>query len=314
MSEPGSGQIVSSHLLKLVLGVVFLTALAMLACSGSDGGSVSTPTAPPGMFSTLPTSEPPVLGDQPPTVELNTPEPTLTPQPTPTPNPTYTPVPTPTPLPTGTPTPNPTTATPEPTATPQPTHTPQPTYTPVPLPTSTPYPTATPNPAATADENNGGSSTAGNRALHKAVDNCNLELVKILIAAGANVNSRDEWPNEDMPLHKAIVNCSSESSEMVQFLVDSGADVNARSDWPVENPPLHLAIFESDIVVAKILTILAGADVAAPGGWPAKTRRSIVVREGNTEMAQLLIDSGADINAIGDWPEEYTPLSYRGPG
>ena len=103
MSEPGSGQIVSSHLLKLVLGVVSLIALAMLACSGSDGGSESTPAAPPGMFSTLPTSEPPVLGDQPPTVELNTPEPTLTPQPTPTPNPTYTPVPTPTQLPTGTP-------------------------------------------------------------------------------------------------------------------------------------------------------------------------------------------------------------------
>ena len=37
MSEPGSGQIVSSHLLKLVLGVLSLTALAMLACSGSDG-------------------------------------------------------------------------------------------------------------------------------------------------------------------------------------------------------------------------------------------------------------------------------------
>ena len=77
MSEPSSGQIVSSHLLKLVLGVVSLTALAMLACNGSDGGSVSSPAAPPGMFSTLPTSEPPVLGDQPPTVELNTPEPNL---------------------------------------------------------------------------------------------------------------------------------------------------------------------------------------------------------------------------------------------
>ena len=119
MSEPSSGQIVSSHLLKLVLGVVFLTALAMLACSGSDEGSVSSPAAPPGMFSTLPTSEPPVLGGQPPTAELNTPEPTLTPQPTPTPNPTYTPVPPPTPLPTGAPTPNPTaTPTPEPTAAP----------------------------------------------------------------------------------------------------------------------------------------------------------------------------------------------------
>ena len=97
MSEPGSGQMISGHLLKLVLGVVSLFALAMLACNDSGDESVSSPEAPPGMFSTLPTSEPPVLGDQPPTVELNTPEPTLTPQPTPTPNPTYTPVPTPTP-------------------------------------------------------------------------------------------------------------------------------------------------------------------------------------------------------------------------
>ena len=82
MSESSSGQIVSSHFLKLVLGVVSLIAFAMLACNGSDGESVSTPTAPPGMFSTLPTTESPVLGDQPPTVELNTQEPTYTPNPT----------------------------------------------------------------------------------------------------------------------------------------------------------------------------------------------------------------------------------------
>ncbi len=112
MSEPGSGQIVSSHLLKLVLGVVSLIALATLACTGSGDGSVSSPTAPPGMFSTLPTSEPPVLGDRPPTVELNTPEPTLTPPPldTATPYPTSTPYPTATPRPTATPTPEPTAA------------------------------------------------------------------------------------------------------------------------------------------------------------------------------------------------------------
>ena len=46
MSEPSSGQIISSHLLKLVLGVVSLIALAMLACNGSGDESVSTPTAP----------------------------------------------------------------------------------------------------------------------------------------------------------------------------------------------------------------------------------------------------------------------------
>ena len=46
MSEPGSGQIVSSQLLKLMLGVVSLIAFAMVACNGSGDGSVSPPTAP----------------------------------------------------------------------------------------------------------------------------------------------------------------------------------------------------------------------------------------------------------------------------
>ena len=119
----------------LRIAAVPLAVLAMMACGGSTEVPAS-PTPPPGMFSTLPTSEAPVLGDQPPTIELNTPEPTFTPQPTPTPNPTYTPVPTPTPLPTLTPNP---TGTPIPTAvpTPNPTTTPEPTFTPQPTPKAT---------------------------------------------------------------------------------------------------------------------------------------------------------------------------------
>ena len=116
--------------------------VALLACGGSSEEPVGSPTAPAGMFSTLPTEESPVLGDQPPTIELNTPEPTLTPQPTPTPNPTYTPASTLTPLPSATPVP-----TLAPTGTPVPTLTPEPTGTPVP--TAIPNPTATPNPSAT---------------------------------------------------------------------------------------------------------------------------------------------------------------------
>ena len=93
----------------LLVASVGVALLAVMACGGSSNELAGSPTAPAGMFSTLPTEESPVLGDQPPTIELNTPEPTLTPQPTPTPNPTYTPVPTltptPTPDPTGTPIP-----------------------------------------------------------------------------------------------------------------------------------------------------------------------------------------------------------------
>ena len=141
--------------LELLLrsAAVGLVLLAMLACGDSGDAPQQSPTAPPGMFSTLPTREAPVVGDQPPTIDLNRAEPTVTPQPTPTPNPTYTPEPTPTPLPTPTPyptgTPAPTlttnlTGTPVPTATPQRTYTPHPTSTqPATEPTSAPAPTPT---------------------------------------------------------------------------------------------------------------------------------------------------------------------------
>ena len=135
--------------LELLLrsAAVGLVLLAMLACGDSGDAAQQSPTAPPGMFSTLPTSEAPVVGDQHPTIELNTPEPTVTPQPTPTPNPTYTPEPTPTPLPTPTPDPTGTLApTPDPTGTPatEPTSAPVPTPTVAPIQAPIPRPTARP--------------------------------------------------------------------------------------------------------------------------------------------------------------------------
>ena len=143
-----------SSIVFLGAAATVVALLALLACGGSDGKQAGSPTAPAGMFSTLPTQESPVLGDQPPTIELNTPEPSPTPQPTPTSNPTYTPVPTPTPLPT--PTPNPTgtpVPAPDPTPTQGPIPTPKSTGTPEPTateyPTSTSYPTSTPYPTYT---------------------------------------------------------------------------------------------------------------------------------------------------------------------
>ena len=158
MINPEAREWTFGPILKLL--ATLLALLVVLACVGSSGAPSASPTPPSGMFSTLPTTEPPVVGDHPSTIELKTltPYPTATPYPTFTPQPTYTPpVPTPTPYPTATPyptfTPQPTytppvpTPTPYPTATPYPTFTPQPTYTPVP--TTTPYPTATPYPTFT---------------------------------------------------------------------------------------------------------------------------------------------------------------------
>ena len=96
---------------------ITLVVVVLMSCGvdGEDPGS--SPSTPVGMFSTLPTTEPPIVGDEPPTIELKTPEPTVSPSPTPTHEPTATPTPEPTPEPTPDPTPEPT---PEPTPDPTP--------------------------------------------------------------------------------------------------------------------------------------------------------------------------------------------------
>ena len=54
---------VSRRLIKT--GVVALFIPALLACGILSDGPAPTPTAPAGMFSTLPTAEPPIVGDEP---------------------------------------------------------------------------------------------------------------------------------------------------------------------------------------------------------------------------------------------------------
>ncbi len=107
----------------LKFAVPALILLAFVACTTSEEETPSTPTPPPGMFSTLPTSEPAVIGDQPATLDVTTREPTPSPTPIQTPSPTPDPTPTPssaaTPGPTAVPAPvTPPTATPGPTVSP----------------------------------------------------------------------------------------------------------------------------------------------------------------------------------------------------
>ena len=102
------------RLLELAVGALAL--LAIVACGSSEEEPASSPTPPPGMFSTLPTREPAEVDDQPTTIEVKTkestpvPTPTQTPTPVPTPDPTATPIPIVSPTPTATPVPGPTAA------------------------------------------------------------------------------------------------------------------------------------------------------------------------------------------------------------
>ena len=141
----------SANLIRIALGVLILSmiAIALFAAFGNDSASTPTPestSTPSGAATDAP--------DPTPITPTETPTPESAPGPTSTPGPMATPTPIPpteTPTPTTTPTPTPLpTFTTYPTATPAPTYTPIPTSTPVPLPMSTPYPTATPVPTPTS--------------------------------------------------------------------------------------------------------------------------------------------------------------------
>ena len=75
----------------------------------------------------------------------------------------------------------------------------------------------------------GGCGESPNELLHQAVIDGNIEAVKQHIAAGADVNAKDE--NGVTPLHWT------ETEEIAELLIAAGADVNAkdnRGDTPLD--------------------------------------------------------------------------------
>ncbi len=63
-------------------------------------------------------------------------------------------------------------------------------------------------------------------ALHAAAARTRLELVRLLLAAGADANRRDPDTGRS-PLHAAVSAGGGDAPEVVRELLDSGADVNA---------------------------------------------------------------------------------------
>ena len=128
--------------------------------------------------------------------------------------------------------------------------------------------------------------------LYSAAARGNTDMVKFLIANGADVNAYGEVGNT--PLHAA------KNVGIAKILIDNGADIHADCDC---GTPLHTA---EDAEIAQLL-IDHGADVNAYiyGMAPIHTAKS-------AEIVQLLIDNGANVNVKGDYG--FTPLhdaSYR---
>jgi ankyrin repeat protein len=157
------------------------------------------------------------------------------------------------------------------------------------------------------------------KALFTAAENEDLETLKNLISAGANVNTPDEWGMT--PLIKAA---NYGRAKSVALLLSNGADVNAQSaqgftalrlasqfgyaeavkvllkahaDFEIKDKdgesPLWASAFESRNETWKLLSA-AGAAVESP-------TQALICAAGLGELDKVrkLIDDGVDVNAIG---------------
>ncbi|KAI0968177.1 hypothetical protein F4678DRAFT_443552 [Xylaria arbuscula] len=102
----------------------------------------------------------------------------------------------------------------------------------------------------------------GRVALHEAAARSNLDIVQVLLAGGANVDTRDAYgitPLHLMVYHR-LPRCSPTNDTILDTLVASGADVNTKDN--TGSTPLHAACTHGDFHLATAL-LLYGADAGA---------------------------------------------------
>ena len=94
--------------------------------------------------------------------------------------------------------------------------------------------------------------------------------------------------------------------EVVKFLVSAGADVNIQDD--AGNSPFHVAVYFMYINNIETLELFVsnGADVNAKNGMGSTPLHLVASGEGKVEAVKFLVSHGADVNATNN--DGMTPL------
>ena len=128
-----------------------------------------------------------------------------------------------------------------------------------------------------------GATDDGFTALMWSAKNGRVEIANILLAAGADINDRDDYGCTSLMI--AVNHCHTETAKL---LIASGADVNIKKNNG--DTALIWAAKNGGTEIANIL-LAAGADVNIKNN--VGTALMIAAGNGYTEIVKLLIDSGA---------------------
>jgi serine/threonine-protein phosphatase 6 regulatory ankyrin repeat subunit B len=128
----------------------------------------------------------------------------------------------------------------------------------------------------------------GRTALHFASDWGNLEMVKMLVEAGAKIDIQDNEGNT--PLHKVIIQDNT-NFEVVQMLVKAGAPIDIQNNNG--STPLYVAAGKDDN--NSIIEFLIAQPQINPETLNAKNRDGATALHiaKNLEMVKMLVEAGA---------------------
>ena len=129
----------------------------------------------------------------------------------------------------------------------------------------------------------------GVTALHWAAQWDDAEVAGLLIDAGANPGSADQYGVTPLALA-----CTNASTGMVRRLIEAGADANARQD---NGETALMTCARSGVRDAVDRLVAAGADVNASEIHNGQTALMWAAWEGHTEVVEGLIEHGADVDA-----------------
>lgn len=162
------------------------------------------------------------------------------------------------------------------------------------------------------------SNLTGDTSLHRAADLGRLEMVKILLQAGANmhlVNQSGQRPidcalirghQEVVHLLQAAEMCAAIVNMNMHFfstLVAAGANVNKTDHWGLA--PLHYAAMHGRTYLIPLL-LQARGNLEVPNSSSSSRPLHIAIEYEQTEMVRALLSAGAEIQAITSAGE--TPL------